>query len=103
MIMNTMGQARYLSGDGYYNDGKLELDEDAVPGFNNAAEEVVVQAEAGKTVLENAMNACGGQIDFGSEQALLNSGFNRVKRIRNFQIEFNRYVTGVKEIEGSRL
>lgn len=91
--------APYLSGVGYYNDGNLELDEDAVPGFNQAVDEAVTQAEEGKSVLENAMNACGGQIDFSSERETLSAGFGQVKRIRNFQTEFNLYVTGVKEIE----
>lgn len=89
----------YLSGYGYYNDGLLALDEDYVESCNNAAEEAVVQATEMRNLLYRAMDACDGLIDFDAEREELESGYRKVKRIEHFQIEFNKYVTEVKEIE----
>ena len=89
----------YLSGNGYYNDGQLMLDESYISGYNYAAEEAIYQATMARNLLYAVVNTCGGTIDFTEERQLVEASYRKIKRIENFVLECNKYVAGVREIE----
>lgn len=83
------------------SNSEIVLDDAYTNLITSGCDEVLDLGDSLKTSMETVFSYCEGLLDFSEEKTQLAEAYTCVKRVENFQIGFNRYVRGVRDLDDS--